>query len=162
MHEVVLSLLREGTSEERMLAVVAAGQLRDLSAWRPVRQLAETDDPDLSVAAAHSLMRIDAARAVSLVVRQIGRRGDWPSAKVAAILQEAGPDSISSPLAITALYARGEHAPRVVAYLSLIHPDIARATVRQIVESGADARVRDACAHVLRNLNRETVAAVEV
>lgn len=82
-------LLVTGCRSDKLLAVLAAGFLRDEKSWAPLRKICDGPDSLLSVNAARSLVRIDALRAAEQLPDLLVRRTDWDLARVGGFLAEA-------------------------------------------------------------------------
>jgi hypothetical protein len=79
--------------------------------------LARARDPVRSFAAARDLVRLDAPRAIELLGISLVTREDWPLARVASLLHEAGPGCVSAAIE-AAMVARPRHALERVARLA--------------------------------------------
>ena len=135
----------------RLLGVVTLGQLRDRSMWEALAAAAAQPSMTLSLAAARALIQIDARAGIERLMPLVASRLDWPPSRVVQLLQAAGPDVISGPLARAALAADAAHAPRLIRYLDVVHCETAIPTVRQIVHRINDADVLGACLRVFRD-----------
>ena len=141
--------LKKRNFEKRLIAISVLGKLRDESVWEELREIAASDAPVLSIAAASSLAQINPERAVEVLMPHISTRGDWPRARVASILNDLGPALVSEPLSRAALEAPPERAPRLIRYLESTHSVSARPVVRRILNSTIDDEVRVACLFVI-------------
>ncbi|MES3002695.1 MAG: HEAT repeat domain-containing protein [Pseudomonadota bacterium] len=86
---IARKLLRWGSREEKLLAVLSVGHLRDTQAWDDLLKLAAHPDGQLSVNAARSLVQIDPFEGANRLMRHILGRGDWDVTRVAGFLTEA-------------------------------------------------------------------------
>ncbi len=140
-----LQLLRDGSTQERLVALTALGHLRDYRGWDEIERVTLSDDVVLSLCAARALLRIDAYRAANTLMPLIVQRTDWPSALIASMLEEAGPDVVSVPVTTAIATAPADALPRMVRFLELVHTDVAAPVVRQLIATSADANVLAAC-----------------
>jgi HEAT repeat protein len=85
----VRTLLARGSRADKLIAVLAAGYLRDGEAWHELVRLARGGDSLLSVNAARALVRIDGLRAANALLPLLVTRHDWDLSRVAAFLAEA-------------------------------------------------------------------------
>lgn len=151
LDEAALALLRHKSLSSRMIATAALGHFRERRAWDDLLRLAQGSYPALSLAAARSLMQIDAGDALPALLPLIMARGDWPAARVAVILTQAGPDAISQPLADAAIQAPPAIAARLVRYLAAAHHDVAARALRQILATTEDEQLIASCLHILND-----------
>ena len=138
MDAVALNLARSGNVREKLMGLATLGNLRDDTTWSELAEMAEGHDAALSLAAGRALMRIDARRAIHLLMPLIAAHRDWSLSFVAVMLKEAGADVVSEPLALAALAAAPEYAPRLVRFLETAHAHICIPTVRRILHSTND------------------------
>jgi hypothetical protein len=126
-------MLTAGSVPRRLAAAAALGFLKEPTAWDALRCAAAARDPHLSLAAGRALVHIDPEAAISLLTPLISARTDWPAARVAGMLQEAGPEAVSRPLAEAALNASSHTAVRLIRYLEATRCASALPVVRQIL-----------------------------
>jgi len=135
---VARDMLARGNVGEQLLAVTTLGRLRDLRAWTELLALTASRDLVLSLTTARALLRIDPRAAVERLLPLISVRDDWSPSTVAIMLQEAGADAISQPLAEAALRAAPEQAHRVIRLLGLAHPAAAIPVIRELLVQRSD------------------------
>ena len=140
-----------GSVGRRLLGVVTIGQLRDPILWESLCALAAGPSTMLSLAAARALIQIDPRAGIECVMPLVASRFDWPPSRVVQLLQAAGPDVISAPLARAALAADATHAPHLIRYLDVVHCETAIPTVRRIIHGSDDTDVIGACLRVFRD-----------
>lgn len=145
MDELALNLLRSRRMAEQLLAMMTLGNLREKSAWRVMSDLLDDDSPIISLAAARALMQIDAPAAVDVFMPLLVLREDWPAARIATILKEAGASVISEPLADLIRHAPQEQLPRLIHFLELTYSEVSSRLVREILETSNDPQVVAAC-----------------
>lgn len=154
-------MLRRSDLQEKLIAATALGQMRLAAAWEDLAKLLEVAEPSLSLAAAKALVRIDAARALPLLLKFIGTRADWSAARISDVLREAGADLLSNQLAQSALDASWEaanedsngSAARYIRHLELAHSHIAVPALRQLLEAThhVNMEVLEACLKLTGN-----------
>lgn len=145
MDRTAAGMLKRGGVRKRLLAIATLGHLRERSVWNELQDLAASDHPVLSLAAARALIQIDAKAAMPVLSPLIGAREDWSPTKVAAILREAGPDLIVRPLAIAAFSAPPGMAVRLISYLEATQSKDVLPLVRSLMlRWSADDRVQAA------------------
>jgi HEAT repeat protein len=160
--QTALRMLRRGNLRERLLAMNTLGHLREQTAWDDLSLITEGDDAFVSLAAARALTMIDARKAVPQLIPLLTSRRDWTAARVASVLQTAGADVISDPIARAAIAFSREQttgadhgaeainqAARMVQYLELAHDTSALPAAHSIAESSHDPEVLAACLHLL-------------
>jgi HEAT repeat protein len=126
-------LLRARSVRDRLLAIMTIGRLKDKTMWAELLALAGGTDPTISIAAAHALLRIDACEAAALLLPMVANRDDWPPAKVAQMLAEAGSEAISQPFIEAARSAAPEEAYRLLRFLRLAEPGAVAALLRLLI-----------------------------
>jgi HEAT repeat protein len=162
---VAQSMLRRRNLRTRILAIMTLGQLRERAAWDELLSVSRQEGALLSLAAARSLVMIDAASAVPLLIPILLTRSDWPPSRVAAMLQTAGADIISDQIANAAIRAaleeskddasseqnRLHHSVRMVRYLELAYTVSALPAARTIAQRCRDPEVLAACLQLLKS-----------
>ena len=136
-------MLRKGNLHAKLIAATALGQMRASTAWDELARLLELTEPSISLAAAKALVRIDAPRALPLLMKFIGTRADWSAARISDVLREAGADLLSGQLAQAALNASWDKeavaspasAARFIRHLELAHANVAVPALRQLLEA---------------------------
>jgi hypothetical protein len=146
-------LFRSPAAHEVLLAVATLGRLRDRSMWTSIVGLARGGDLLLSVAAARALVRIDPTDAMPLLLPLVAERDDWPQATVVLMLQEAGSDAISQPLADAILGAAPEHDHRLIRHLDLAHADVTTPLLTLLIRQVTRVDSITACLRVFRDAN---------
>lgn len=86
---IARALMQRGNRAERLLAVLALGHLRDVSAWPMLLAEAGRADRATSVHALWALVQVDPATAARQLTPLLLERDDWALSQVANILQEA-------------------------------------------------------------------------
>lgn len=155
MNVVARDMLMHRNMRARMIAVATLGHLGDKTRWSELRLLVNDPSPLLSLAAMRALLEIDAAATLAWLVTVIGAREDWPLAKVAAILEDIGPDRVTLPL-VTAAESAIENAPhqvpRLLRLLQVAHSDRVVPAVRRILRNTNDEQVIVAGLRLLRDI----------
>lgn len=149
LDEVARQMLRRRRLSGRLIAIATLGHLRDASVWDTLHTMVKSPDSVLSLASAHALMRINAKRAIDMVMLSIRGRDGWLPRKVAAILQEAGADLISKPLAVALLFASDGERPRLLRYLGLGHLGLMAGVLHRIMQGTDKPDVVCACLGVM-------------
>lgn len=116
------SLLHKKDLRSQLLALTTLGHLGDRSSWGDILRLARHPDPLLSFVAARALFQIRADAALDDLRQLMLERGDWPTAQLALLLQEAGSENIFTVLADTANSLAKSTSPAELARLNrLLH-----------------------------------------
>lgn len=147
--KMALNMLGHRGLTHQLLAMMTLGSLREQSAWPALLGKLGHDNPVISLAAARSLMQVDAAAAVEVMMPKLLLREDWSSARVASIFQEAGADVISVPLARLIRHAPQEKLPRLIPFLVLAYAGVSSAVVQEFLAATADPQVIVACLRVM-------------
>ena len=95
---IVRKLLRGRSLRARLVALSTLGHLQDKTCRHEIIALARDSHPVVSIVAARALLMIDKDAALPMLMPLIVTRLDWPIARVAGMLKEAGPDAVSGPL----------------------------------------------------------------
>jgi len=145
MDHVVHHYLAKGALRQQLLAIVTLGHLKDPSAWLRLVELAHDTNAFRSLEAARALVRIDAPRAIPVLVPLMSQRVDWSPLKVLAILQGAGDELVARALGEAAVQAPPLIAARLIRFLAsirshralpLIRPLLARRPLHEDVLAG--------------------------
>ncbi|MES2991313.1 MAG: HEAT repeat domain-containing protein [Pseudomonadota bacterium] len=102
--------LARGAGQRQLLGLLTLGHLRRAGDWEQVLPWLADPRPYLSLAAVRALLQIDAERAAAPVLDALVRRPDWPLARLALLLRDAGSAHVFEPL-----LARLADAPPVLA-----------------------------------------------
>ncbi|HSN05622.1 MAG TPA: HEAT repeat domain-containing protein, partial [Nitrospira sp.] len=135
MDAVVHHYLAKGTMRQQLLALVTLGHLKDNSVWTRLVELAHADNAFLSIEAARALVRIDASRAIPVLVPLFSERADWSPMKVLAVLQGAGEDRVARALGGAAQFAEPAIAARLIRFLAFIRNHRALPLIRPLLTS---------------------------
>jgi HEAT repeat protein len=156
MDAVARKMLGMRSLRDRLIAAVTLGHVGDPGANEALRRLAGDESPLLSIAAAHALMRIDPAGAVAEIVAASARRADWPIARVAAILAEAGVEIVTPALAAAldkSFEGEGavERARRLLHLADVSYAEHLGPAVRRVAELATDHGLLADCLNALRD-----------
>ncbi|MCK9381349.1 MAG: HEAT repeat domain-containing protein [Sulfuritalea sp.] len=130
LRQLALDLQLESTARKLLtrrnvrleqLAVVALGRMQSVAAWDQLVALAANPRPVLSLLAARSLLQINPAHAVPILLDGLIRREDWPLVKVAAMLGEVPPEVLSPAMMIALHAVTPQGAPRLLSLLETAH-----------------------------------------
>lgn len=133
MDQVVRHYLLKGTLRQQLLAIVTLGHLKERTAWNRLAVLAHDENAFRSIESARALVRIDAARAIPVLVPLMSRRADWSPLKVLAILQSAGDEHVALALGEAATKAPPLIAARLIRFLASIRSHRALALIRPLL-----------------------------
>jgi HEAT repeat protein len=115
-------MLRQKNFDRRLVAVRTAGNLRLAATWDVLRELLEDKSPGLSLEATLALVRIDATRAVPLLMAHLCIREDWSLHRVMEMLRETGAAQVALPLVKAVEEASAKQACRLMRYLVATAP----------------------------------------
>lgn len=135
-------MLRSRDLRLRLIAIITLGHLGDRQCWPELRALVSDPSPVLSLAAARALLDIDARATLAWLVMVMAAREDWPLARLAAMLKEAGPDRVTAPL-VAALEAAGDpkQAVRLLRLMEVAHTGRAGEAAARAVGAASDPEV---------------------
>lgn len=148
---VAIRRLDEGNVNDQLLAINTLGWLQEPRAWNRLEKFLYSDDTRLALLAAKALIRIDAERAIAILVPLLIQRDSWSVTVIADMLRVAGADIISEPLARAALESPAEDAPRLIRLLALAHPGVAIPVVRKLIGRISEMEIVSACLHILQD-----------
>jgi HEAT repeat protein len=145
LRRVARRLLRKRGLHGRLLGVVTLGHLRDTTSWDELRILASDPRPVLSLCAARALMLIHASRALPELLPFVLTRTEWPLARLASILAEAGPAQVSATLLTAMSEEQGTRLARLVRLLDFAHGGLTIPHIGRLLVSSKDEAVLLAC-----------------
>lgn len=151
LDEIAADMMKKGNIRNRLLAIRTFGNLRQKGVRLELREIAVSDHPVLSLAAARALIQIDPIATVNFIIPLIVKRPAWPPAVVSTILRQIGPDVISKPLAIAVQEAEATEMPRVIRYLEEAHYHVIRPLVHKMLSESKNDEVISACLHVIQD-----------
>ena len=117
LNRAAVRLLKNGNVKSQLLAIKTLGHMREKDEWSKLRELAVSNHPVLSLAAARAMITIDPEGAVNFIIPIVIRRATWPGAIVSTIFRQMGPDIVSKPLADAVYTAADKDMPRLIRYL---------------------------------------------
>ncbi|MBH0206627.1 MAG: HEAT repeat domain-containing protein [Nitrospira sp.] len=146
MDRVAAKMLKSYRLDDRLMAVVALGHLRERTVWNALERFVVSRTPELSLAAARSLIRIDAQAALAILIPLVGVRTDWSFVKVATMLSEADLGQVVEALAHEARGASVDATVRFLRCLEAVGSPDALPVVREILaRENCDNQVVVAC-----------------
>ena len=131
--------------ERQWLGLVTLGHLAQPSDWDSVHALLGDPRPYLSLSAARALLQIDPARAAHPVLAEIERRPEWPMARLALLLREAGAQHLFEPLRERLLAAEATQQVRLVRLLAAVDSLRASPTLMGLLERSENAELLSMC-----------------
>lgn len=144
-------LLLRGAFAERVLAMMTLGNLREKSAWVTLSDLMHDESPLISLAASSALMKIDANSGINSFMPLVSIREDWPSAKVAMILKDAGAAVISEPLVQAIRAAKPRQVRRLINFLELANAAESSQVMREIMSVSRDQQAIATCLRIMKD-----------
>lgn len=136
MLPIALKRVKKGDTAHRLIAITLLGHLGESSTIPLMKELSESLNPIISIAAARSWLQIDATAALEFLRLRL-QRSDWPPASVDAIIAEEKQTLAGALIeAITTLPPK--EGNRLVRYLALCDPKLATPLVDKILDEGAD------------------------
>lgn len=132
------ALLRRGNPAEQLIAIIALGHLRDLSAWALLSQVAHGANTLRSFSALRALVQIDAHDAAQELLPLLLARTDWPLARVAALLQREQA-AFAAPLLKSAETAQGKQLLRTLRFVEALRLQLPIPLLRRLLDSAQPA-----------------------
>lgn len=120
MDRQALALLR-GRVRSKLIGLTCLRHMADPGHWDAVQPLLMNRNVIVSLAAAQTLIAIDAARAMQLIIPASVTRPDWALPRLASLCQQAGAQAVTLPLLITLASSEDPGRERLVHLL--IHGD---------------------------------------
>jgi HEAT repeat protein len=144
---------------ERLQAVTMLGHLRETAAAMALRELCDSPNALISVAAARALLQTDPLFATRFAAMMV-ERSDWSAGKLVTIVREER-DALSTPLLET---CDGNYiaARALTPYLQYLDPKDALPAVRKFVETTGDLETLTSALKVLARIGTSEDAALAV
>lgn len=120
MDHQALALLR-GRVRAKLIGLTCLRHLADPAHWEAVQPLLMNHNVIVSLAAAQTLIAMDAPRAMQLILPAAVTRPDWALPRLASLCQQAGEQAVTLPLLITLNGSEDPRRERLVALL--VHGD---------------------------------------
>ena len=149
----VIDMLKSKKTDERLVALTTVGYLQDKDASDELVAMLDDPEPAISVTAAHSLIHIDANKAIEYVIPMIVRRRDWPINRTALMLKEAGAAFVEAFI-VTVEQAEKDNEPyllRLMRILDVLQLNRPLAFLRHILENSQDAELVTAALKLVRS-----------
>lgn len=142
-------LLGSRSMSLRLLAISTLGHLKHHASWRQLEKDVWSRSMTLAIHALHALSRIDANRAVEMIVSFLIQTEDWPEYRIANILYEMGPSSFSKALGEAVLTVQPEKQVRLLNMMRYADRAVALPLARQLLQNSSSEDVLAACLHLL-------------
>lgn len=160
MREEARRYLASTDPRRQLLALLVLGNFRDGQAWPKTKELVQSENVIMSLAALRAMLMINPRVAMPIVTPLIARRTDWSPVRVAAFLSDAGEDATAKHLAKGATRMQGRDAIRLLKYIQATNARSALPAVRQLAQKTKDPGVLAAALPLLkegkdRDLQRE-------
>ncbi len=139
--DLAADLLHRRRVQSLIMAVQTFGHLRESSRFDEIRELLDHSNTALSITAATSLVEIDPAAGIALVVPRIHERRDWPKNKISILLREAGSELISEPMYRAIRSAANDDATYLLQFAPLMESDVRDALVEDLIRESNDPGV---------------------
>ncbi len=136
-----IAMLDSRAMQDQLVAATSLGHLRAGAAIEPLFRLARLPQPVVSFVALRSLLRIDAARSLPLLMPMILSRADWPIARIASVFRELGANTVTGPLLTAGKPGQPRVTARLLQLLSLAHQEKAVPAVRSLIRGQRDPEV---------------------
>lgn len=141
-------LLRAPNTADRLLAIIALGNLGERGAWDDLEKLVRAGKPVVSAAAARALVRIDAEEGIAVVAPMLLAWSNWHPARIASILNEAGSEIAARAVTDLLAMAPPKDLPRLVRYLEVARNRAVLPVVRRTAADTDDPELLAAALHV--------------
>lgn len=149
---IATRLVRSGDIADKLPAIAALGHLRLRTAMPVLRELSESDDPLVSIAAARALLQIDpnfAERFVSMMLQ----RPEWSQAKLLTVAR-AESSTLAAPILNAIRTRRPAEARQLVQYLRFMRPGEALPLTRFILDRVSDVGMLVSALKVLAEIGQ--------
>jgi HEAT repeats len=149
----ISDMLKSKKTDERLIALYTVGYMGEKEVWDELVSILDDPEHAISVTAAHSLIRIDAEKAISQVIPMIVHRRDWPVNRVALMLKEAGAAFVEAFIVIVE-QAEKDNQPyllRLMRILDVLQLNRPLVFLRHILENSKDAELVTAALKLVRS-----------
>lgn len=149
----ISDMLKGRKTDERLIALTTIGYLGDKDAWNELVTILDDPEHAISVTAAHSLIHIDAEKAISQVIPMIVHRRDWPVNRTALMLKEAGAAFVEAFI-VAVEQAEKDNQPyllRLMRILDVLQLNRPLAFIRHILENSQDVELVTAALKLVRS-----------
>jgi len=116
MDRQALALL-SGSVRSKLIGLTCLRHLADLSHWQAVQPLLVNRNTIVSLAAAQTLVAMDGARAMQLILPAAVTRPDWSLPRLANLCQQAGEQAVTLPLLIVLAGSEDPRRERLIPLL---------------------------------------------
>lgn len=137
--------MEQGRGKQQLLGLLTIGHLGRTSDWQRVLELLADPRPYLSLAAARALLQIDPVHAAEPVIAELERRPDWPLARLAVLLRDAGSAHVFEPLRRHLDVAEPGTQVRLVRLLAAVDSIRASAALEGLLADTADNDLLSVC-----------------
>lgn len=128
-----LSMIEHGDGAEKLLGLKVAGNLRDRDALAHALRLCNDESAELSRAAAHCALLLDAKQSLPKVLHLLAVRDDWSRSRVESMLRSVPVEQLSEDLPIAIEVSDDVETRRLLDYVRLCSPASARSVCGKIL-----------------------------
>lgn len=129
--------LLNGRVRGKLIGLTCLRHLADLAHWGAVQPLLMNRNVVVSLAAAQTLIAMDATRAMQLILPAAVTRPDWALPRLASLCQQAGEQAVTMPLLIALAGSEDPRRERLIPLLVHGDPRHAAPWARARLEEGA-------------------------
>jgi hypothetical protein len=148
INDYALSLLDRGDDADKIVALNVLGHIRDARALEGALSLTLEKGTELSRAAAHCALRID-ADFIAGMLQLLLERGDWVRSRIEMMLREVDPDILGGAMRDAIASAPEEAQPRLLDYVRFCPANIAHTICAGVLDTSLNP---EALAAALRSL----------
>ncbi|HKU68582.1 MAG TPA: HEAT repeat domain-containing protein [Candidatus Baltobacteraceae bacterium] len=158
MAQRALQLLHRREVLERLQAITMLGHLRETSAAMALRELCDSPNALISIAAARALLQTDSLFATRFVA-MMAQRADWSAGKIVSIVREER-DALTEPLLDHCSTGTPGVTRVLVPYLQYLNARDALPVIRRLIETSGDSETLTSALKVLARIGTPNDAAI--
>ncbi len=147
LDSIAASMLEHTNGDHLMLAMRTLGHLKSEKGTTILMELLKHPNPLFSLLAAKTLVRIEEAAALDLLMPYFIAKKEWQTNKILLILEGIDPETISPILYNAVSFTPPSQLPRLIRFFTLMPPEHARSKALDLLENNTDPEIIAACLH---------------
>jgi len=147
LDSIAASMLEESNGDHQMLAMRTLGHLKSDRGATILVELLKHPNPLFSLLAARTLVRIEEAASLDLLMPYFVAKKDWQTNKILLILEVIDPMTITPLLSNAVSFTPPSRLPRLIRLFTLMPSEDARSNALELLEADTDPEIIAACLH---------------
>lgn len=149
--KIALKWLNHFSNRKKLLAIVVLGHLKEKKAWDQLLEITNQRNSLISLMATRSLLQINDAEALPLLINLIINRSDWNPSLLNDILKKVDPRVLVKTLRLAVKRTYGVRLLNIIPFLNHCPYEKSIIIIREILQKNTDPEIISACIRLLND-----------